>query len=203
MGGIAEQELRDLDKAADLYGDALDLAPDNQEALGRLSHMFEGAGRYHQLVELLRERVLLEKEPKNRAPLLRRIAETLSTRLDDVSGAADAYRRLLESGEDEAALRYLRGVAQDEGNAGELADVLRRIAALTHDPAERRELLFEQAQVLHERLDRPQEASVALKRLVDDIDPRFEPAIELLAQVSETIGDKPGSRWRSSAACRC
>jgi tetratricopeptide (TPR) repeat protein len=191
MGDIAEQQLHDLDKAAEYLGDALDLVPDNQEALQRLSQMFESAGRYDQLVELLRERTLLEKEPKNRAPFYRRIAQTLAERVQDDAAAADAYRSLLELTEDEAALRFLRDFAVRNEDNEELSHTLRRLAALVTDNVERRDLLFDQAVLLHERMARSNEAAVALKRIVDEIDPQFEPAIELLATVAEATGDKP------------
>jgi tetratricopeptide (TPR) repeat protein len=191
MGDIAEQQLHDLDKAAEYLGDALDLVPDNQEALQRLSQMFESAGRYDQLVELLRERTLLEKEPKNRAPFYRRIAQTLAERVQDDAAAADAYRSLLELTEDEAALRYLRDFAVRNEDNEELSHTLRRLAALVTDNVERRDLLFDQAVLLHERMARSNEAAVALKRIVDEIDPQFEPAIELLATVAEATDDKP------------
>jgi tetratricopeptide (TPR) repeat protein len=190
MGEIAETQLGDLDKAAEYLGDALDLTPENQDALQRLSQMFERAGRYDQLVELLRERILLEKEAKNRAPFYRRIAETLAERLEDQDGAAEAYRSLLELGEDEAALRFLRQYAQLKDDNEELSHALRRLAALVEDKTERRDLLFDQAVLLHERMSRPSEAAVALKRIVNEIDPAFEPAIELLATVAEATGDQ-------------
>ncbi len=194
MGIIAEEQLRDLDKAADYFGDALDLAPDDPEALQRLVDMFERAGRYDQLVELLRERTLLEPEAKNRAPLHRRIAQTLAERLDDEDGAAEAYRKLLETDEDEEALRFLRGVALRRDEPRELAEVLRRLAACTGDQSERRDLLFDLAVLLHERMAEAgtTEAAAVLKRIVESVDPSFEPAIELLVTVSEATSDKPG-----------
>jgi hypothetical protein len=194
MGTIAEEQLRDLDKAAEYFGDALDLAPDNQEALQRLVDMFERASRYDELVELLRERTLLEREAKNRAPLHRRIAQVLAERLDDEAGAAEAYRKLLEIEEDEDALRFLRGVATRHDDSRELADVLRRLAARTEVVEERRDLLFDLAVLLHEKMADAgaHEAAVALKRIVTELDPAFEPAVELLATISEQISDKAG-----------
>src|SRR5262249_52762583 len=89
MGVIAEEQLQDIDKAAEYCGDGRDLAPDREDALTRLVALFERAHRYEQLVDLLRERALLEKEPRNRAPFFRRIAQTLANQLHDSAGAAE------------------------------------------------------------------------------------------------------------------
>ena len=192
MGVVAEQHLRDLDRAAEYFGDALDLEPDNADALARLVDMFERAQRYDQLVELLRERCLLDKDPKSRAPLHRRIAQALAEHLDDPEGAADAYRSLLEFEEDEPALRFLREFAVQNGDAEQLAGILRRLAACVENANERRDLWFELAVVLSEQLSRSAEASEVLKRILEAVDPQLEPAIELLLSISEASDDRAG-----------
>ena len=202
MGAIAEEQLRDLDKAADYFGDALDLAPENTEALQRMVEMFERAARYEQLVELLRERCLLEKDPSSRALLHRRIAQTLATYLGDAQGAAEAYRKLLEIEEDEEALRFLRDAAARDDNAEELATACcRALAALRRATrASAATCGSISRSCCTSSSTRPAEAAHALTRLLNEVDARFEPAIELLAKVSEASGNRAGAGARAGAA---
>ncbi|MDD9934385.1 MAG: hypothetical protein OXT09_12320, partial [Myxococcales bacterium] len=192
MGVIAEEQLGDLDKAADYLGDALDLAPTETDALSRLTAMCERAGRYADLVELLRERTVLEKDANNRVALHRRIARVLSDYLEDDDGAAESWQQVLGVEEDEEGLRFLkdRAVRQDD-HAG-LAGLLGRLAAKVESTEEQRDFLFDRAVVLHEKLDSSAEAAAALKRIVEELDPDFVPAIEELATVCEATGDQEG-----------
>jgi hypothetical protein len=192
MGMVAEQKAHDIDRAAEYLGDALDLAPDHPDAMQHLVDMFERAGRYDQLVETLRERALMEKDPHTRAPLYQRIARVLSEKLSDEEGAAEAYRSLLAIEEDEEALRFLREIAGRDDRPEELADVLRRLVALCSDPNERSTLLLDLAFVLHERIERSNEAAVALKRLLGSGDPVPPEAVDLLLEISEMAGDDAG-----------
>ncbi|HMI90390.1 MAG TPA: tetratricopeptide repeat protein, partial [Polyangiales bacterium] len=192
MGVIAEHKAHDIDRAAEYFGDALDLAPDHPDAMQHLVDMFERAGRYDQLVETLRERALMEKDAKNRAPLFRRVARVLAEKLSDEQGAAEAYRSLLAIEEDEEALRFLREIAARDDQPAELADVLRRLVALCTDANERSTLLLDLAFVLHERVERSDEAASALKRLLGSGDPVPPEAVELLLEISELAGDGAG-----------
>ena len=219
MATLADEELGDLDKAAEYLGDALDLAPKDRETLNRLVEMFERANRYEDLVELLRERALLEKSAKNRVDLMRRIAGLLGNFLGDEQGAAEAYQEVLKVEEDEEALRFLREVATRSDDPAALSDLLQRLSALlskqleaaqqgpatgadgeqSETPAsladqteEIRDLLYDRAVLLQERLQQPQEAAAVLRRLVEELAPDFDPAIELLVEVCEAIDDRTG-----------
>ena len=192
MGKVAEEKAHDIERAAECYGDALDLAPDNPEAMQHLVEMFERTGHYDQLVDTLRERALMEKDTKNRAPLFRRIARTLAEKVSDEQGAAEAYRSLLAIEEDEEALRFLREIAARDDQPVELADVLRRLILLVQDVHERSTLTLDLAFVLHERIERSAEAASALKRLLAAGGPVPHEAVELLLEISELAGDDAG-----------
>lgn len=192
MAEIADSQLRDLERAATYLGEALDLAPENEAALALLTDMFERAGRFERLRQLLDERSKLDIQPATRALVLRRIAHISSERLHDDDAAAEAYRKLLALQEDEPALRFLRDFAARSGNLQELVDVLQRLAACVAEPSERRDLLFERATVLHERLATLPSAIASLRQILEQLDPAFEPAIDLLANLSVRSRDMQG-----------
>jgi tetratricopeptide (TPR) repeat protein len=192
MASIAEQRLHDLDKAAGYLGDALDLSPEDDQALTRLCEMLQGAGRADRLLELLRERSQLPGSSRARAAVLRRMADTQLRALQDQDGAAASYRKLLELEEDERALRFLRDFAARKADMQQLCDVLQRLALCVTDAQERRDLLYERAVALHERLSSLAEAVSTLKHILERLDPSFEPAIELLLALSVRNRDAAG-----------
>lgn len=192
MGTLAEDKLGDVGKAAEYLGEALDLRPDDAQTLEHLAGMFERAGRYADLVELLRERVMLDQDPKSCAALYRRMAQLLVGPLADATGALDAYEHLLELEEDEAALRYLRVVVGRAGDDARLTQLLDRLANVVTDTSEKRDLWLESAAILHDRLGRGAEAARTLERVLVEADARSEPALERWLSVAQAIGDRAG-----------
>ena len=104
MAQIAETKLDDVERASDLLSRAVDLAPDQPEPLRALCELYQRSERFDDLVELLRERVLIERNADARAELHRRIAQVVGEHLNDVEGAIDAWRKLLQIKEDREAL---------------------------------------------------------------------------------------------------
>ncbi|MCZ7687580.1 MAG: hypothetical protein M5U28_56115 [Sandaracinaceae bacterium] len=136
MGRIAETALGDLDRAAELYARALELARGDAAILDALCQVYDRAERYRDLVVLLRETATAEPDAQRRAELYRRIARTLADRVGNDDGAAEAFREVLAAGEDEEALRFLRRHATRQGDAAALDDALARLSVLLAGTAE-------------------------------------------------------------------
>lgn len=192
MGTIADEKLRDMALAAEYYQQALDLDGNDLETLDALCDVYDRSERYRDLVVLLRERAKLEEDASARAELYRRIARIMSERVRNEEAAAETWLEVLQAGEDEEALRYLRGIAQRRKDLRDLEDYDRRLAALTHDPRERRDLLLEQAEILADELERPDDAIGVLRVIVTEIEPTYLPALGKLAQLCDEIGDLTG-----------
>ena len=189
MAAIAEQEMHDRERASDLLLHALDLAPQDGRILDALCALYAGAQRYDDLVETLRERVVLEKDRAARAELYRRVARTLRDHLNDPKGEVDAWQKVLDLGEDAEALAQLRAHAERAGDARLGADILARLIKVERDPQARRTLLFDRAHLLLERLALPAEAIADLVRLLRELDPEFEPALAELTRACDKLGD--------------
>lgn len=199
MASVADGALHDLDRAAELYARALELAPGDEAVLDALCDVYDRAERFKDLVVLLREQANRETEAGRRAELYRRIARTLAGSVGNDDGAAEAWREVLVAGEDLEALTFLRRHATRMDDVETLEDVLARLTALTEDEAERRELLLERAGILADRLDRPRDAIGDLRRVVDELAPDHVGALQRLAQLSEQVGDLDGladALWR-------
>lgn len=154
--------------------------------------LYETVARHDDLVTMLKARAEASSDPGQRADLYRRCARLLVTPLGDEVAAAEAYREVLQFGEDEEALEFLRKRAIELDSPSELVDVLARLVALVNDPERRRALLYERAELLAGRLEQPQQAIDALRSLLLHVDAGFEPAIDLLLQLSEAASDREG-----------
>ncbi|MBN1656531.1 MAG: hypothetical protein JXA30_22360 [Deltaproteobacteria bacterium] len=189
MSAVAENELSDLNTAADYLNQALDLEPGNNQTLTKLLDLFERSERYDEMVELLRERVRLEKDQEKQVALYRRIGSLLADKLEDEEAAAKIYRTIIRIKADIDALRFLRLYALKHDDAKRLVAVLEKLIEVETDPKECRDLLYEYGRILNTRMKRPKEAIAVLQRLLKEFDPRFEPAIDELLVASEKIGN--------------
>ena len=190
MGEIADQELSDLDRAAEYFANALDLMPDDGLVLDNLCDVYDRAGRYRDLVTLLRGRAELEQNPQLKAELYRRIARTLKERVVSDDGAAEAWTRVLEAGEDVEALRALEAHASREGHDEEQAELLGRLAAIVDEADERRSLMLQRAGILAELLGDHAEAMIVLRNLLDTVAPTHVPAMHELGRIAEAANDR-------------
>jgi tetratricopeptide (TPR) repeat protein len=191
MGQVAEEGVKDLDRAAEYYAQALDLDPQDTTTLDRLCRVYDRAERYRDLVVLLKDRSSSEKDPRARAELYRRIARTLAHRVRNENAASEAWLEVLVPGDDEEALRYLLDLAKKREAWTEAEALLARLVAVTTDPTERRVLVIERAQLLGDELDRTGDAISSLTELLADPDDVYPPALSLLTVLTERAEDWP------------
>lgn len=189
MGAIAYEHLADLDRAAEYFSQALDLAPSDSDVLDTLCKIYEESERYKDLVVLLRDRAKLADDPKTHAELYRRIARVLSERVGNSEGAAEAWNEVLSSGEDEEALRFLSERAKKEATAEQQIELLSRLTDVVASARDKADLVVERASILAGQLERQTDAIVALREVVDTIAPDHLAAMELLAGISESVSD--------------
>jgi tetratricopeptide (TPR) repeat protein len=192
MSQIAEGKLSDRERAGELLARAVDLAPEQPEPLQALCDLYQRGERYDDLVELLRERALIERSVAARVELHRRIARVLGERLNDADGAIDAWQKLLQLQEDREALQALQQRARERDDAEQLAQVLGRLSAIEPSAEAQRDLLFERASLLVRRLNQPAQAIGDLVRVLTMLDPSFEAAFEELEAASATASDYGG-----------
>lgn len=202
MARIADEGLGDLDRAAELYEQALELAPGELAVLDGLADVYARAERHRELVVLLRRTAQAEPDVGRRAELYRRIARTLADRVGNEGGAAEAWREVLAAGEDEEALRFLVRHAAREDDPSSLEELLRRLGALLGATAEARDLALERAELLAERLERVGDAIAVLRHLVDALDSTHLGALERLSVLCAQVEDRAGlvdALWRQLA----
>ncbi len=87
---VYEEDLEDLDAAAKLYSKVLDLEGNHRRALFALGLLLYDLGRFRDLVELYRQRLERSTDEGERTTLFLYVAEILSEKLGDDSGAFEA-----------------------------------------------------------------------------------------------------------------
>lgn len=193
MGHLAEEKLIDLDRAAELYGQALELDTRNEGFLDDLSRVYERAERFKDLVVLLRERAKTETDVVARTALWRRIARTLGERVMNEDAAAEAWLEVLSAGEDREALEALRTRAESRSDLEEAQGYVGRLAAIAEQPEEKRDLMVARAKMLSEGLARPKEAIEILRVVVSEVDPAHLEALGELGDLCSEVGDVEGT----------
>ncbi len=190
MASVADRALNDLDRAASLLQQALEIAPGTSEIIESLIDLFDRAERFDELVKLLSTQAAAMADPVGAADLWRRIARLQAQELKDTGAAATTWKRVLDQSEDEEALRFLHGHAVQQQDHAQVATYLRRLAYLVPERDEKLELLFERAQLLQTKLNDPAEAINALRQILDDVDAEHDASLELLLETAEQTGDK-------------
>src|SRR6185295_7696595 len=122
---------------------ALQEQPDDQASLRMCLDLAGPAEATDELGALLEE--VSERATDERARLqIRRALALLHTGTGDEDRAIESWKRVLElAPSDPESLERLSELLAKVGNGPELAEVLRRKLALTEDPEERAQLMFE------------------------------------------------------------
>lgn len=187
---VADENLGDLDRAADALQQALDLEPSSGTILDALCDVYDRGERYKDLVVLLRERARVEDRPSMRAEHYRRIARVLRDRVGNPDAASEAWEKVLEAGEDEEALRALLERAIDGEHDEERLELARRLAARLEGD-ERRDLQIQRARWF-EAAGRLEEAVRVVREEVLASAPSHLPVLFDLARWEERRGDDAG-----------
>jgi hypothetical protein len=200
---LAESKLADSDGAmarlaplvalrdADADRALLEIA-ERARRLPEVYELLERAERYADLVEQLERAANLETDPKQKAEWWRRAARNLHQRLNEAERASVAYSALLSIEEDAPALRFMQARALEADDPAALAQVLTRLSQLETDPHELRDLLYDYAHLQNLRLQGARLAIPVLRRILSELDPEFEPALDELVSAAEAADD-PGA----------
>ncbi|HTJ47125.1 MAG TPA: tetratricopeptide repeat protein [Kofleriaceae bacterium] len=186
-------------RALERWEQTLRAVPTDHEALEAAASLFERAGRWGELAQVLarldagRGQVAPgTPEAAIRARELERYARVVDEKLGDGQRASRAWQRVLElSPKDRNALAALGRLHRAAHRWRELADVLAaEIPLYAPDEPERAgAAALERAQLLDERLGAPAEAAKQLERLIAELDPQHLDAHTQLRRLHEARGD--------------
>ena len=192
MAKVAEQRLEDAERAGDLLSRAVDVAPEQPEpTCTRCASCTSACERYDDLVELLRERVLMERNPRARSSCYRAIAQVLGERLETPKARTTPGSNCSKSGGPRSAARAAAARARDRRRRGPGRHP-RRLAALEPDPREKRDLLFDRARLLSARLSAAGRGAARSRAHPDRVRSRLRARDPRAGAASEAAGDYSG-----------
>ncbi len=153
---VLEERLGRIDDALVRYRQALELDTDLLPARSALERLCESEGRWGDLCALLEGDLGDMRSPAERVAHLFRIARIREERLQDLAGAAQVYRRILEiEPESRVALPAIASVLGRLGLFEDLATVLAREAALAEDPRRKVAVLQRRAELVEDHAADP------------------------------------------------
>ena len=164
LAAIYTDKLTRPHDAIDAFERLRQLAPGDTAVLLHLARLYGTVGRWSKVIETLGRVGEIAEGTTAARDALREIARIYEHELELPDRAVDAYSHLVAIWPDDAeAWRALDALYATNARWTELADVLRRRAALEREPVERAALLARRAQVLLDWLAAPEEAAAALR----------------------------------------
>jgi tetratricopeptide (TPR) repeat protein len=196
LGELSESVLLDRESAINAWRSRLDESNDDEQALAALDRLYEAAGRYRELVEVLRRRRELTSDSEARRSLLSRSAEILWKKLDAGLEAIDEYQTLMdEFGPSGPALDALESLFRAAERWDDLAETYSRHLEIAESDGVRLELLAKLGDL--ERLQRNDvPAAIEVYRRALAVDPKHAPSRAAL----ETLLESPDAGIRRESA---
>jgi len=212
MGQVQESQLDDSEKAIDAYQRALEIDPDDLQAMGHLDALFAETSQWHELLQVLERQAELVGADEERIELRFRIGELWRTHLEDPSRAVEMFRDILaEAPRHQPTLDALTAMTQDgveplaaaevleevylmAGEYRKLADAREVKVRFTDDPVEQVQMLQQLAEIYEIQLEDLGGAFSAFSRALP-LDVRDELTLTSLERLAEQTG-----RWHEVAS---
>ncbi len=169
VAALYEEKIDDRLEAIAFNRRILDDDPTDIEALESLDRLYLRVDDVHALAEIIGRRVELTLEPEKRAALCFRLGELYELRLEDTYQAIEAYARVREEidPDDLRAHVALQRLHTGAGNWERLVEVQLDHAEHLEDEAARIALLFSAAGTYENALERPDDAVVVYRQVLD------------------------------------
>lgn len=183
VADLAENALTDTAAAARAWKAISEMDESDTKAQDALIRLYEKAGQWEELIEILDRKARFATEPSEGLALRHRIGELCRTQLDDGERAANAYRDALDlEPEDEVALNALEDLFTAAEDWSSVQDILlRRLSSV--DPGPKRVPTMEKLALLAEqRFENNDEATDYWHQILN-FDPNFIAAYDQLERI--------------------
>ena len=178
-----------------VYGEILGVSPYDAEALTALSGLYEDAGRWNELIQVLERQAELAPEPADQVALYLRVAALWIERFGNMNQATGPLERVIQLQPDhQEALGELKDIYTKKRKWDALYGILAREAELCEDPAERLAKKIEMAGLCTERLHN-NAAAIALWKDILAEEPGTVDGLDTLENLAEREKD-----WETLAA---
>ncbi len=191
---IQEQQLGDLEAADATLNRVLQEVPGYIPALSALTRLYESQGRWADLVALHERELEHTEDLEQRIFLLEEIGRVREEHLSDLTGAIEAYERILELSPGHLpTVRRLQRLYEQAERWHDLAGIIQREADLVDDQGRVVSLLHRSCEIIEERIGDRDAAIEAWSRLLT-LQPTYLPALRALGKLYFQKG-----RWQDLA----
>jgi tetratricopeptide (TPR) repeat protein len=154
VGQLYLEQLQDLDRAADAFGNALEMDYGHLASLEGLARVHEKRGEWDRAIEALRTQADHERDPARQVEIRYRIGKLSEEKLSDEGQALDLYRSALDANPAHApSLSAIRQIYQRRGDHYDAAQYLEREVNATDAPRAKAKLFAELGKIWSEQLD--------------------------------------------------
>ncbi len=205
---LHEERIGDPAGAFDWYAKAVRVDSRNEESLGAFERLASAIERWPAVAQLYEAELdQLKDEPERRVELGLRVAQVYEVQLSDVDAAVTQYRRVLEvEPENQVAIRSLGRMFAKAARYPELAEILKREAAIGNTPEEILDSKYRLGQVYQNHLEDIDQAVGAYEEVLNSAPehPQARAALEQLfsegkkrADVARVLGPlyEAGAEW--------
>jgi len=187
MAQVAEEDLRNVDKAIDIWKGIVRLPTARQEAFSQLKRLYRDASppKWNALRELLKEEIedLEDSATDEKIALYRQIVQIYGEHLKLPMMVVNTYGAILALKPDyEPALEALSECYEEMGRWSDLIAVLQRRQQHSNDPAARQQILHKIAGLWIDRFGNHTKAIEPLEQVLQN-DGRDERALTLLKDI--------------------
>ncbi len=183
IASIHEDRLSNPDDAIECLKRILDLSADHLPTIRRLARIYEGAGRWQELIAISDLEATLVGDTKQVLALNHRNAEVLEDQLRDRSGAIAAYERLLAlSPSYLPALKALGRLYAQDGRWEELIRMYRAEAEISPSMEQAAALIHKIGELYEQRLKNENDAIASYQEVLT-LSPSYFPALRALARI--------------------
>ena len=189
IGELLRDHFDDPRRAISAFERAIEIDPQNLDALTSLASLYAGVGEWQRLIATNEK--LLELTPAEDRAVRRRLlfdmAETAASKLDDPKLAFDLYRRAYSDGGESEALARLEEVAKTHALWIDLMEVYEGARARATQPAEQVTMSLKIANIVESALGSPERAFEVLREALTS-----EPQGTVLLPELERLADGAG-----------
>lgn len=187
MAKVAEEKLRNRDKAIEIWRSVLKIDERHEESLSALDRLYRDSGKWSALAELIKAQLdmLDEGHADQKISHLRNLVEIYDQHMRQPTMVTSCYHQILEiDANDEASLIALEGIYRQTSHWSDLSDVIERRASILLQRNEHqvlRSCYQELAELNRDRLNRVGQAIYFYEEMLDiseDLDALI-PVIEL------------------------
>jgi tetratricopeptide (TPR) repeat protein len=190
---LSELKLRRPEKALPLLERAVEVAPENAEALGLLAERIIEAGDLQRAVALLEQQAAATAAPGERATRWERVADVVLSDLRDEPRACAAFEKAVEAAGEGAPAALLEKTLRMERQSGQLERAAATAARLLDKdaPPQERARRLREAASLDAALGRTDDAKARLRQSLE-LDPLAEETLAGLSAmlVSENLDEE-------------